>query len=163
MTTFYIFRHGETFVTKQSKFWYGRRVFSAPILEEGKPAVHRLGEYLKGIPTDINYCSPYKRCRQTVEIVSEESGKEFNFDKRLGEFFWEPFGHFRRRVKKFLKEVEAKNYQSVAICTHGAVIAALIKIIRQGNIQPGEELHYPKPGILLIVTENEIKVIDFNT
>lgn len=162
MVVFYIFRHGETFVTKQNKFWYGRRVFSAPILEEGKPAIHRLGQYLKNIPTDINYCSPYKRCRQTAEIITEESGKGFIFDKRLGEFFWEPFGHFKRRVKRLLAEVEQQGYQSVAICTHGAVIAALVKLIRKGDLEPGEEFHYPKPGILLIVDGKELKEVDFN-
>jgi broad specificity phosphatase PhoE len=162
MATFYIFRHGETFVTKQSKIWYGRQVFSAPILEEGKPAIHRMGQYFKNIPTDANFVSPYKRCRQTVEIITEESGKGFIIDKRLGEFFWEPFGHFKRRVKRFLAEVERHGYGSVAVCSHGAVIAAIVKMLRESNLSPHDEFFYPNPGILYIVTDKEIKVVDFN-
>src|SRR5437762_1931158 len=123
---FYIFRHGETFATKLEK-GYGRKVFSAPLLDEGHPAIERIGEYLKNIETDFNTSSNVKRCRQTVEIVSQISGKQFIFDKRLNEFFLETYWHFRRRIKGVLKDIDQKGFSSVCICTHGACIAMLVK------------------------------------
>lgn len=163
MATFYICRHGETFVTKEKRFWYGRRVFSAPILEEGKPALHRMGQYLKNIFTEANFSSPYLRCRQTSQIIFEETGKTFLFDKRLGEYLWEPFGHFRRRIKSFLKYIESQKYQHILICTHQAVITALIKIIKEGDVSPNQPLLDVEPGTLVIVEKGqETKVIDFN-
>jgi broad specificity phosphatase PhoE len=161
MTTFYIFRHGETFVTRDKKRWYGRKVFSAQILEEGKPIIKKMGIYLKNVPSDQNFCSPYKRCRQTAEIITYATQKEFVYDKRLGEFLWEPLGYFKRRLKSFLKMVEKNNYQNVFVCTHGAVIPALIKLI-QGKDFNETDLAKPNPGVLFIVEGKAVKAINFN-
>src|SRR5687768_16016928 len=126
--TFYIFRHGETFATKAGK-GYGVRMFSASILPEATPALSRMGLYLKNISTDYNISSALKRCRQTVEIIGQESGKEFVFDKRLNDYFLESAYHFTNRIKQVLLEMEEKNYSSIAICTHGACISVLISLL----------------------------------
>ena len=166
--TFYVFRHGETFVTKGQYLWYypkflpetsftyGTKIFSASILDEGKPALHKMGEYLKNIPTDFNASSQFRRCRQTVDIINQESGKEFIPDKRLNEVLLEnPWG-FKNRVSNFLHEIDQKNYQSVAICTHGAVIALLASMLTIKLVG------FPKPGVLLIIKGKNIETIDFN-
>ena len=44
--TFYIFRHGETVGSRRGGF-YGFNYFRAPLLEEGLPAIKKMGEYLK--------------------------------------------------------------------------------------------------------------------
>lgn len=166
--TFYLFRHGETFVTKKQNLWYypkflpttafsyGTKIFSASILEEGKPVIRKLGNFLKDIRTDFNASSQFRRCRQTVQLITEESGKEFVFDKRLNELVFETPWHFRRRIINFTNELESKEYKSVAICTHAAVLALIAGILTKKLIG------FPKPGIMLVIKDKKITAIDFN-
>lgn len=168
---FYIFRHGETFVTKRGKtgyglgtFAYGFQVFSAPILAEGKPALYKMGLFMKDKKTDANFSSPLLRCKQTSDIVTEMSGKVFVPDKRLREFFLEGFGSLVSRLQSLLKEIDEKEYESVAICTHAGVIAALIAMLTGDDRVPShfDLLHYPMPGVLTIIEGKNIKEINFN-
>lgn len=166
---FYLFRHGDTFVTKGQRVWYypkflpetafsyGTKVFSASILEEAKPTIQKLAEYLKNIPTDFNASSQLRRCRQTVQIVEKETKKEFLFDKRLNEFVFETPWRFRYRVRSFIAELKTKDYDSVAICTHGAVLAMIASTLS------GQKVGFPKPGVLVIVKNGKITYKDFNT
>jgi phosphohistidine phosphatase SixA len=207
---YYIFRHGETFVSKGLKTGYGLKVFSADILDEGKPPLEKMGRYLKKIPTDFNASSRFKRCRTTVGIISKNSGKEFIFDSRLNEFFFELPFFFRRRIRHFLRDLNDKNLQTVLICTHAAVINELISMINpqafatlvkkapdptkplqtevrkdlplppansqaashvtsataSDSLPLGNKLTFTKylaPGVLLILTENSVQEINFNT
>lgn len=167
--TYYLFRHGDTFVTKGQRLWYyprflpetafsyGARVFSASILDEAKPTLQKLAEYLKDIPTDFNASSQLRRCRQTVQIVEKETKKEFIFDKRLNEFVFETPWTFRHRVRSFLKDLERKKYENVAICTHGAVLALFASLLT------GKAVGFPKPGVLVIIKGQEITYKDFNS
>ncbi len=168
-SVYYLFRHGDTFVTKGQRLWYyptflpetafsyGTKVFSASILDEAKPVIQKLAEYLKDIPTDFNTSSQFRRCRQTVQIVEKITHKEFVFDKRLNEFVFETPWRFRYRVRSFLQDLQHKNYQSVAICTHGAVLAMIASILT------GKKVGFPKPGVLVIIKGNEISYKDFNS
>lgn len=167
--TLYLFRHGDTFVTKGQRLWYyptflpetafsyGAKVFSASILDEAKPTIQKLSEYLKDIPTDFNASSQFRRCRQTVQIVEKETKKEFIFDKRLNEFVFETPWRFRYRVRSFINDLKAKDYDSVAICTHGAVLALIASILT------GQKVGFPKPGVLVIIKNGQITYKDFNT
>ncbi|MBP9719180.1 MAG: histidine phosphatase family protein [Candidatus Levybacteria bacterium] len=162
--TYYIFRHGETFATKNGT-GYGVRMLSAPILPEASPALTRLGAYLKNIPTDFNISSALKRCRQTVEIIGKESEKQFVFDKRLNDYFLESSGHFIKRLKSVLAEIEANDYQSIAICTHGACISTLISLLTAKKDMRVEYnfFKYPPPGVLTIIEGNNVQEVNFNT
>lgn len=161
MAKFYIFRHGETFATKASK-GYGWRMFSASILNEGIPAIEKMGIYLKSVPSDFNASSHYRRCRQTVGIVSSVCGKGFVFDRRLNEYFLETFNNFHNRLKSFLDFVQKNEYGSVLICTHGACIAVLLKILRGQTPSKQDLFYYPRPGVLTIVEGKKIEEVDFN-
>jgi broad specificity phosphatase PhoE len=160
-TTYYIFRHGETFATKRWNGFYGWRVFTAPILEEEKPMLYRLAEFLKDQHTDYNASSQILRCRQTSGIVSEVTGKEFVYDRRLREFFFESFGQLRRRVRSFISDIEANGYASVAICTHGAVIAELAKELLAQSAEVPLKRVFPKPGELYIIREGKLEKKSF--
>jgi broad specificity phosphatase PhoE len=167
-SAYYLFRHGDTFVTKRQRLWYyptflpetafsyGTKVFSASILDEAKPVIQKLADYLKDIPTDFNTSSQLRRCRQTVQIIEKITHKEFVFDKRLNEFVFEAPWVFQNRVKNFLKMLEQKEFQSVAICTHGAVLALIASILS------GKKVGFPKPGVLVIIKGNTITYKDFN-
>ena len=158
----YIFRHGETYQTKNN-ILYGENVYSSKILPEGIPTVKKLANYLKDKKTDANFSSPFLRCRQTVEIVSEVSKKEFTFDNRLSEFIPENETLFSlfKRTKDFYEEIENK-YKSVSVCTHGYIISCLTQLATKGHIRQEELDNFPKPGILLEAENEKIKSINFN-
>ncbi len=159
---FYIFRHGETYYNKQYGL-YDKDNFQTPLLYEGKEVVERLANFLKDIPSDYNVSSPFERCRETVKIISEISGKEFLFDERVGEFYKENYQEYREKIEDFLKEVEEKGYQSVIICTHGATMSQLIHLICDES--PEKEIpvsEYDSTGVLVVIEDRKIREIDFN-
>lgn len=159
---YYLFRHGQTFATQGNR-GYGLRVFSAPILESGMPALQRMGEYLKDIPTDYQVSSAVKRCVQTTDIISKATGRPFIKDKRLNEYFLETFGYFVGRITRVLQDIETNKYKKVAICTHGAGLAVLINTLTKKKVQPSDLLTFPDPGRLIIIREGQLQEINFNT
>jgi broad specificity phosphatase PhoE len=158
---YYIFRHGETFETKHH-LPYGDREKIAEILPEGIPAVKRLAAHLAAIETEANFSSPFKRCVQTADIVSEITNKKFIFDKRIGEFLNETFDDLRNRIKDITAEISQKGHKRVSICSHGYPISALINIITKGDFTEAELDNYPDPGILVIIQDKKVKYLDFN-
>ncbi len=166
MTTFYIFRHGDTIntggINRLLKKGGGPR--DLPILPKSKYALEKIGEYLKDIKTDANFTSPYLRCRESSEIVGKISKKEFIVDERIRELRDDIHGfvHFKKRVREFLKEIEEKGYSSVAICTHGAIIVAIKHIVRDGYFFYFQGIDFPSPGKLMILKGKKVRIIDFN-
>lgn len=160
MTTFYIFRHGETFATKENVH-YGLKIWHATILPEAKPVIERLGMYLKNKKSDFQASSEFLRCKETTKIVSDITGKPFITDKRLNEFVFETFGGFRRRTQSFLDEVNRKQYRTVMICTHGAVIAGLVNLLTEGKFEWHDIKEYPAPGILIEIKGEKMQQISF--
>ncbi|MBI2430813.1 MAG: histidine phosphatase family protein [Candidatus Levybacteria bacterium] len=157
--TFYIFRHG---LATKSLFGYGDKIVTAELLAEGKPPIEKMANYLKKIPSQFNVCSEFVRCRQTAAIVTKKTGKKFTFDKRLNEYNEESFNDLRDRVKDFLQYIEKSNYQSVLICTHGAVIAAIKNLVLRNKFTLFQLYDYPKTGVLLVIKDGKIEEIDFN-
>lgn len=159
--TFYIFRHGETFASKNGT-GYGDQVFTAPILEEGIPIIEAMGEYLKKIKTDYNVSSEIERCRQTVTIISRITGKEFIFDERLNEPFMESFQNISDRLTSLLDDIKKNKYHSILICTHGAIIGTLLGFFTKQQFAEENLYNYPPPGVLTIVKGTFIKQLNFN-
>lgn len=167
MTDLYIFRHGDTVESGSliaKIFGYRGNSHSMPILPLAVPALEKIGNYLKNVPTDADYCSPYLRCVDSAKIVGSTAGKIYKADERLREFRenGEMFSSFKQRVTDFLHEIDKKGYSAVSICTHGAVIAALKHLVTNRNFYFFEVLDFPKPGNLIIIKDGKIKAIDFN-
>lgn len=161
-TKFYIFRHGETFATKAGT-GYGYRIFSADILPEAEVPLRNIGKYLKDKKLDFCVSSKFKRCRQTVGIIKAETGYNFQFDGRLNEYFLEPYWYLRRRVTSLINEIRAAKYKTVGICTHGAVIAALIHVLTpEADRQPFSIYNFPPPGVLISVIDGKVTQMNFN-
>jgi broad specificity phosphatase PhoE len=163
MKTYYILRHGETFATR-SGMGYGFRIFSAPILPQAVGPLKKMGNYLHDVDIDFSISSALIRCRQTAEIITKESGKEFIFDKRLNEYFLETFGHLRKRLQAVLTDIDNNDYKNIMICTHGACIAMLISILTARHEKPVSFslFQYPPPGVLTIIRDNSVQEINFN-
>lgn len=156
---FYIFRHG---IALKKGEEYGDRIFTQGLLPEGVPAIKKIGEYLKNIPTDFNVSSEIKRCRQSAEIVTEITGKPFSFDKRINEYHAESFGSVEQRVESFLMDLGQKKYQTILICTHGAIIGALKSLIIKDHIFADSLLDFPDPGIIWKIEDKKLTPIEFN-
>jgi broad specificity phosphatase PhoE len=170
MTTYYIFRHGNTKNTDRKNLIVklitknGGGSMNLPILPKSKPALIQIGKYLKDKNIDAFYTSPYLRCKQSSKIVEKEIGKKFIPNEKIRELRSDIKGFmgFKTRVRNFIKEVNDKNYKAVAVCTHGAVIAALKYLLTRGKFYYFQGVDFPKPGNLIVIEGKKIKVIDFN-
>lgn len=162
---YYIFRHGETYYTKND-FHYGENYASAEILPEGIPAIEKLGEYLKDKLMDNNYTSPFKRAIQTVEIVERITGKKFIPDERIREEglsrATETLEQLEERLSDFIKEMENKNTKCISVCSHGWPIAALVSILTKSYVTKYDLSNFPKCGVLTIIEGTALKTLDFN-
>jgi broad specificity phosphatase PhoE len=158
---YYILRHGETIFSKFN-IPYGIFQDIATIFPFGLPAVKRLSEHLKSVPTDANFSSPYLRCKQTVRIVEQISDKKFAFDERLGEYRKETFHQMEERLRKFLEDTEMKGYKNISICSHGWPIVTLIDIIIKGKLEIKDLKKFPDPGVLILINNGKLTEINFN-
>lgn len=159
--TYYIFRHGLTLAAKQRR-WYWNALYSAQILDEGKPSIERIANHLKRVKSDYNVCSPFKRCRQTADIVTRVTGKKFVSEKRIGEYTFEFPWSFKRRVLRFIEDMENSNHKVIIICTHSVVIEMLIQYATNGKISLIHRLKSPLTGVLTVIKDKKISEIDFN-
>ena len=159
---YYIFRHGETHSTKYNIPYDDKTVVSSNILPESKQVIKRFANYLKNKNTDYYVSSPVKRCRQTVEVIMEQTGIAFGFDKRLTEFYNESVEQMVDRLKNFLKEIKEKGFKRVAICSHGEPVSALINLLTKGSFSEADLHQFPPTGVLVEVVKGNTKFVDFN-
>lgn len=157
--TYYIFRHG---LATHSKYGYGKAIITAHILPEGIPAIKKIGEWLSTVPDSLNVSSEFIRCKETSDIVSAISGKQFARDSRLNEKHNETIPEVRERVKSLLDELESQSKHHIVICTHGTIIAALKNLLLLNTFVTKMHYDYPQPGVLLIIEGNTVKTINFN-
>jgi broad specificity phosphatase PhoE len=162
MTDLYIFRHGNTKRTERSFKGGGSR--NLPILEMGVPALENIGKFLKSVPLEANFTSPYRRCVESAKIVGKITGEKYTEDERLCEYLVnkERFSTFRKKIISFLDEIDKKNYSAVSICTHGAIIAAMKHLRLSGKFNLFQAPDYPTPGNLVVIKDGEVKTINFN-
>ena len=171
MTDLYIFRHGDTERTENSNILSvlfrrdGGGLSDLPILPKGIPALEKIGAYLKNIPTDANFTSPYLRCKESSKIVGSISNRIYKVDEGIREFEEEKrnFAGFKNRITDFLDRIDKKNYSAVSICTHGAVIAAIKHLITSGKFSFFQVWDFPAPGNLIIIKDGKVESVDFNS
>jgi len=170
MTDFYIFRHGNTVSTEvggilsKLNIRIGGGSANLPILPKGVPALEKIGGYLKNIPTEANFTSPFARCIESSNIVGKITGRKYVPDERIREYDTgrKDFSAFRGRIIEFLDEINKKNYSSVSICTHGAVIAAIKHLKLRQKFHYIQVLDFPNPGNLIIIKGGRIETLNFN-
>jgi broad specificity phosphatase PhoE len=138
----FIFRHG----LATHALSYGDTILTADLLPEGLPAVEKLADLLANKPCDVLYSSPLARCKHTAEKVAEKKQIEIIQDERLRDYYDESHDAFKLRVADFLTEAAQRENQSIFICTHGIVIAALKHLIQEGSFNMADELDFPPPA-----------------
>ncbi len=159
--TYYMFRHGLTQPVKDGR-WYWGTLYSAAILDEAKPSIIRIGQFLKNIDSDFNVTSPFRRCVQTSEIVTEITGKKFEPDRRIGEYAFEFPWSFKKRVLRFIEEMENSEHKTIIICTHAVVLEMLVQYFTNGHISLRHRIKAPLTGVLTIIKDKKISSKDFN-
>jgi broad specificity phosphatase PhoE len=164
--TYYIFRHGQTYATKAgTDYIHG---INPPILDEGIPAIKKLGEYLKDKPTDKNYTSEFLRCKMTSKIIGDISGRNFTEEPLINEWITPPlpnpetFESLHKRLTEFVNKTKSSKDESFAICTHGANITGLKMLLLNQNFARHEAYFYPDPGVLTVIQNGEVGEINFN-
>jgi len=158
---YYIFRHGLTLAAKKRQ-WYWHTLYSAQILDEGKPSIEKLATYLKDIKADYYVSSPFLRCQQTTAIITKKSGHKFSTDKRIGEYTFEFPWNFKKRILSFIEDMESSDYKTIVICTHSAVIEMLIQYFTHGKLRFIHRLTAPLTGSLTIIKNGQISEKNFN-
>jgi len=162
---YYIFRHGETYYTKND-LHYGEHYADADILPEGIPVIENMAEYLKDKLSDHNYTSPFKRALQTVGVVERITGKIFTPDERIREEglsrAQESLEQLEQRLRDFIGDTESKNPPCVSICSHGWPIATLAALLTKGHVAKIDLGNFPKCGQLLVIENKILKTLDFN-
>jgi CelD/BcsL family acetyltransferase involved in cellulose biosynthesis/broad specificity phosphatase PhoE len=146
MQTWYVFRHGLAKQPTQPDTGYGKIIFSAEVLPEGWPTVRGLGQQMRTAPQGEFYCSPFVRCQQTATEVSRTTGMPFEIDERLGEMHDETIEQFKARVTEFIVEKQRSKAETIWVCTHGAVIAAMTHFFSEGDFQESQLIDYPAPA-----------------
>jgi broad specificity phosphatase PhoE len=167
MTDFYIFRHGDTIETEDFLtriFGHKHDSHNITILPKATTALKRVGTFLKNVCIEANFCSPYIRCLESVQIVGNVANIKYKLDERLRELEkkGETFSEFRDRVRSFLDEIRQKDYSKVSICTHGAVIGAIKHLQLSGKLYFFQVYDYPPPGHLVIIKKGSVSQLDFN-
>ena len=157
--TIYLVRHG---LSTHSTHGYGKKKLTAPMLQEGIPAILRLSTALKKLPDSANISSEIIRCRETAAIISQVTGKKFTFDKRLNEAYHETIGEIRQRVVSFLTDISHQPQTHVIICTHGVIIAAIKNLLVAEKFVTRQQYDYPQAGELVIVRGKNVETINFN-
>ena len=159
----YIFRHGETRVSKHGGVYLKR--FSAELLPEATEPLERMGKYIRKLPQGKHFTSPMIRCQQTVAIVTKSTKRQFIVDPRLQEYGLELPWTFMKRVQAFIQEVNNLPDTDVYICTHGIVISAIVSILikkRMNIVHLVRGALYPvKPAVLVIIRNNDVTYISF--
>ena len=157
--TFYLVRHG---LATHSKYGYGKRKLTAPMLPEGRVAINKLAVELKKVGESVNISSEIIRCRETSAIITEITGKIFTYDKRLNEDYHETIKEIRERVQSFLNMAITFPQQNIIICTHGAIIAAIKNLLIHNTFVTNQLHDFPQTGELVIIKDKTVKTINFN-
>jgi len=152
---FYLFRHGETYFSK-NHLQYGDKNDLAEILPEAIPQIKEIAKILKSEKINIIYSSPIKRCVQTVTIIQKEIPTiKIIFDQRLEEEkvtrHLETFKNQTERTLEILNEIKSKNYEKVGICSHGWPLAVMIRLLKGKKVNRLSLINYPKCGEVIII------------
>lgn len=161
MTTFYIFRHGHTNATLTGTHYDEISKWTADIVPETVNLIKNIAEYLKKFKFDYSVSSEFTRCRNTVNIISKITKQKFEFDNRLNEDIEDDKDKFISRVSNFYNEIILRDYNNVAICTHGAVLAALKYLLLTGYVNSVQLNDFPPPGTIWVIKNKDFKEVVF--
>lgn len=158
---FYLFRHGQTYFSK-NEIPYGTSEHTAEILPEAHAPTQKIAAYLKLQHVEYAARSEFLRCAQTAGIIEKEIGLHFEPEKLLNELSEKNFDQFIDRMKTLADMLFGLEAQHIALCTHGANVAAMKKLLCNQPFQLHDLRFYPKTGVVVRIEEGTITEVDFN-
>lgn len=161
MKTFYIFRHGQTYFSK-NQIPYGENEHTAHILPEAREPIENIADYLKTLPVDHLYRSEFLRCQETAKIVESKTDFHFEPNPLFNEFTESDFEDFLKRMKELTTFLFSLPGTHIAVLSHGAVVAALQKLLVGQTFEAHELMYYPQTGVLVQISGSSVENIDFN-
>ena len=149
----WMIRHGESETNKQG-LWTGW--LDAPLTEKGREEALRVQSSLSGVSFDKIYSSDLVRAKRTADIAI--SGCEYELSPLLreinvGDLAGQPIGRatdgsvqpsyvdgyaqfggettaqFRERIESFMKTLECKTCENIAVFSHWGVIKTYLEIV----------------------------------
>lgn len=152
---YYIFRHGETYYSK-NHLQYRNKSDAAEILPEGIPKIKKIAKTLEKNGIEIIFSSPVKRCVQTVSIIQKEAPHikiiiKDNLKEQEITTNNEKIENLVERIKLFLDETNNIKLAKVGICSHGWPIAVIIALLKNKPINKLTLLNYPRCGEIVII------------
>lgn len=157
----FLFRHGET-MQSLNALEYGAAEHTAEILPEAVPVVRKMAEFLTNQKINAWFVSEYLRCQQTAKIIAETTKVDFTTTPLLNEFVSGQFEDLNNRAQRFV-DLILQNQFDVAVCTHGAVIAALSQLLMHEKFTSDKLFDYPPCGVLWEIEDKTVTAFDFRT
>ncbi|OGB56511.1 hypothetical protein A2Y26_02585 [candidate division CPR2 bacterium GWD2_39_7] len=173
--TIYLARHGETEYNRLKKI---TGQLDVPLNDDGIEQAMMLSIELKDIYFDAIFCSPLKRCRQTVnEVKKFHRNTPLIFDERLKECdagilegestsFMEEYSenftprggesyfHLKKRLRDFIEDqVDSKNYENVLVISHGGPLKVIRSLFEDVKILSQEEMSIKNCNYWIIKTD----------
>lgn len=119
-----------------------------PLTEKGLAQAERLVATLDNLAMGAKvFCSPARRCRQTLAPWLASSGLEPSIDYALLE------GSSAARPMELLTEAE---HRMIVVCSHGDVLGDALRLITMR----GAEVHGIEPGAMLRIEQASVWSID---
>lgn len=159
--TFYLFRHGQTYYSK-NVIPYGENELTASILPEAKPVITKMALFLNELSIDYATRSEFIRCKETTDIIEENANLKFTPDPLLNEFTEKEFELFSKRMEILVEKLKNLKEERIVICTHGAVVAALQKLLLGKPFRAHDLMYYPKTGVIVKIEGEKKSEVDFN-
>jgi broad specificity phosphatase PhoE len=153
----YLFRHGLATLSPQG---YGPDNLTVSVLPEGLVAVSALAEFMATVPVHNIFTSPYHRCQQTAGVVGKKLQLSPTVWPLAGEYLPPDWPGFAARMED-LVELLMVARRPLALCTHGAVIAALSHLLTNRPVTEWDQWDFPPPAGLRIIQNNTIQQLAF--
>jgi len=159
--TIYLARHGETEYNRLKKI---TGQLDVPLNDDGIEQAMMLSIELKDIYFDAIFCSPLKRCRQTVDERLKEcdagilEGESTSFMEEYSENFTprggESYFHLKKRLRDFIEDqVDSKNYENVLVISHGGPLKVIRSLFEDVKILSQEEMSIKNCNYWIIKTD----------
>lgn len=155
--TYYIFRHGQTYFSKNHVAYEAQQT-TAELLPEGVKQTHKMAKKLIENNVTVFYCSPLRRCVQTLELLKKDiPNLKVTFFNELteGNVFKsnETIADLSNRAKFVLNQANPAGLSKIGICTHGVMVGVLTALLKKGRVTEDDTFNYPPCGDLVVIAK----------
>lgn len=145
MANLYLIRHAKA---GERRLWTGIDI-DRPLSKKGWKQSELVGKRLARLEPSVLLSSPYVRCIQTLEPLSERLGRSVTVEPRLCED--EPVGP----VLDLLAEVP----KGAVLCSHGDIIPATILALKKSGTQVRTPVDWRKTSVWVLKRNRKGRIV----